>query len=218
MHALNLLNTLFGKSLPDIHAIRLLALMEAVRSVLKGSPVSITPMGRALTGAAYIKHKIKRIDRLGGNSHLHRERRAIYGKVIGWLVQGIKQPLILINWSDINQDRSQQLLRASLPVGGRALTLYEEIHPLCHLGNRQVQHRFLHTLRALLPAACCPIVIADSGFRVPFFREVERLGWHWVGRIRNRDTIAFDARPDHWVSAKSLYGHWSPLVHWVAPR
>ncbi len=205
MHALNLLYSRLGKSLPAIHAVRLLALKEAVRSVLKGAPVAITSMGRGLTGSAYLKHKIKRVDRLVGNSHLHHERRGIYGVVIGWLLQGIEQPLILIDWSDLNRDRSQQLLRASLPVGGRAQTLYEEVHPLRHLGNRHVQHQFLRTLRALMPPACCPIVIADSGFRVPFFREVERLGWHWVGRIRNRDYIAFDDKTNGWVSAKSLY-------------
>jgi len=40
---------------------------------------------------------------------------------------------------------------------------------------------------------------------VPFFREVERLGWHWLGRIRNRDFIAFTDHPDDWLAAKSLY-------------
>jgi hypothetical protein len=205
MHALHMLYSLLGNSLPEIHAARLVVLTEAVKSVLKGAPVSITCMGRALTGSAYIKHKIKRMDRLVGNVHLYQERRAIYGILIGWLLHGIKQPLILVDWSDLNQDRDQQLLRASLPVGGRALTLYEEVHPLCHLGNRQIQHRFLQTLRGLLPMACCPIVVADSGFRVPFFEEVTRLGWHWVGRIRNRDHIALDDHSGHWISAKSLY-------------
>ena len=47
--------------------------------------------------------------------------------------------------------------------------------------------------------------MADSGFRTPFFREVDRLGWHWIGRIRNRDFVAFDDSPDEWFAAKSLY-------------
>lgn len=47
-------------------------------------------------------------------------------------------------------------------------------------------------------------MVADSGFRTPFFREVERLGWHWLGRIRNRDFIAFADCPDPWQAAKSL--------------
>jgi hypothetical protein len=34
---------------------------------------------------------------------------------------------------------------------------------------------------------------------------VERLGWHWLGRIRNRNFIAFADRADNWLAAKSLY-------------
>jgi hypothetical protein len=29
----------------------------------------------------------------------------------------------------------------------------------------------------LLPASADPVIVGDSGFKVPFFREVERLGW-----------------------------------------
>jgi hypothetical protein len=99
-------------------------------------------------------------------------------------------------------DRSLQLARASLAVGGRALTLYEEVHPQRKLGNRRVQHRFLQRLAQRLPAGAAPIIVADSGFKVPFFREVERLGWRWVGRIRGRDYIRLSKQ---WISCKTLF-------------
>jgi hypothetical protein len=83
--------------------------------------------------------------------------------------------------------------------------LYEEIHPRSKLGNPRIQQRFLTRLQALLPAGVTPIIVADSGFRTPFFREVEGFGWHWLGRIRNRDFIAWADRPDAWLAAKSLY-------------
>jgi hypothetical protein len=35
----------------------------------------------------------------------------------------------IVDWSPLTDDQSQQLLRASLPVGGRSITLYEEVHP-----------------------------------------------------------------------------------------
>jgi hypothetical protein len=114
-------------------------------------------------------------------------------------------PLILIDWSPLTADQHQQLLRAALPTGGRSVTLYEEIHPVKKLGNRRIQQRFLRSLQALLPAHVTPIIVADSGFRTPFFREVESLGWHWLGRIRNRDFIAWANRPNDWLAAKSLY-------------
>jgi Transposase DDE domain len=73
------------------------------------------------------------------------------------------------------------------PVKGRALTLYEEAHPHAKLGNRKAQHAFLDVLKTLLPATSRPIIIADSGFRVPFYRYVDHaLGWHWLGRYRRQ--------------------------------
>lgn len=205
MSLINTLHTLLKQSLPNLHGARLNALMAAVEAGLTGASVSITALGRAVSGATFIKHKIKRLDRLVGNAHLKSERLALYGTLTGFLLKSLPLPLIIIDWSPLTDDQSQQLLRAALPVGGRTMTLYEEVHPDKKLGNRRVQHQFLSTLQQLLPAHVTPIVVADSGFRTPFFREVERLGWHWLGRIRNRDFIAFADHPDDWQSAKWLY-------------
>jgi hypothetical protein len=49
-----------------------------------------------------------------------------------------------------------------------------EVHPRAKLGNRKVQHTFFDAIKALLPVTSRPIVIADSGFRVPSFRHVEQ--------------------------------------------
>jgi len=75
-------------------------------------------------------------------------------------------------------------------VGGRALTLYEEVHAQSKLGNRRTQHRFLDQLARMIPESCCPIIVADSGFKTPFYRYIENhLQWLWLGRIRGRDFI-----------------------------
>jgi hypothetical protein len=138
-----------------------------------------------------------------------------------WLLKSLPMPLILFDWSPLTDDQSQQLLRASLPIGGRAITLYEEVHSLAKLGNRRVQPQFLARLQQLLPLHVTPIAVADSGFRTPFFRAVEDFGWHWLGRIRNRDFIAFTDHPNDWLAAKSLYAKATRkpkllgLAHWV---
>ena len=205
MSIIALLHNLLKEKLPSIHATRYRALMAAVGAGLSGASVSITALGRALSGPAYIKHKIKRLDRLVGNRHLNTERMALYGAMTQWLLQSLPMPLILIDWSPLTTDQHQQLLRAAVPTGGRSVTLYEEIHPRKKLGNRCIQQRFLTRLQALLPAGVTPIIVADSGFRTPFFREVESMGWHWLGRIRNRDFIAWADRHGKWLAAKSLY-------------
>lgn len=221
MSIIQTLHNLLNLSLPCIHGARLQALMAAVEAGLSGASLSITTLGRALSGPAFIKHKIKRMDRLIGNNHLAKERIAIYGVMTQWLLKSVSMPIILVDWSPLTADQSQQLLRATLPVGGRSITLYEEVHPRRKLGNPRVQKQFLTQLKQLLPSSVTPIVVADSGFRTPFFREVDYLGWHWIGRIRNRDFIAFADDADNWLSAKSLYARATRkpkllgLAHWV---
>ena len=57
MSIIALPHNLLKEKLPGIHATRLRALMAAVEAGLSGASVSITDLGRAVSGPAYIKHK-----------------------------------------------------------------------------------------------------------------------------------------------------------------
>jgi hypothetical protein len=170
--------------LNGIHRWRLAGLLDAVAATVSGPRLTLTDIGRRFGGGTDLRHRIKRADRLLGNRHLQHDSRGIDRALASMLLAGVAEPLIVIDWSDLTADQSLHLLRASLPVGGRRLTLYEEVHPQRSLGGRQVQHRFLRRLAELMPATAAPIIVAEAGFRVPFDREVERLGWRWVGRVR----------------------------------
>jgi hypothetical protein len=175
-----------------------------VAAAVRGRRLTLTELGRALVGTARVKHGIKRIDRLLGNRHLAAERFGLYQALARRLVGALAQPLIIVDWSDLTADRRWQLLRAAAPIGGRSLTLYEEVHPLRHFGNPRVHRAFLVKLKALLPETVRPILITDAGFRAPWFKAVNRLGWHWIGRIRNRTHLRPQASAA-WVDCKSLY-------------
>lgn len=202
MHAITILQRCLNPLLEHMHARRLSTLLEAVASCVSGPALSLTDVGRRFEGGALLRNKIKRSDRLLGNRHLQREASSIYAALCRVTLGRIAQPMILIDWSDLKADQSLHLLRASLPVGGRALTLYEEVHPQKKLGNRAVQHRFLQRLGERLPSTAAPIIVADSGFKVPFYREVERLGWRWVGRVRGRDYVRVTTR---WASCQTVF-------------
>ena len=109
-------------------------LLRSIEAVLRGADVSITSMGRWLPGTAFIKHKIKHMDRLIGNTHLSEVHPSMYSGISKWILKSIPMPLILIDGSDLNTDRSLQLLRASIAVGDRAVTQYEQIHPFKKIG------------------------------------------------------------------------------------
>jgi len=204
MHALNIVQQLIRSCCPGIHAARLTVILAAVAAAVRGRRLTLTELGRALVGAARVKHSIKRIDRLLGNRHLAAERFSLYQVLARRLVGALAQPLIVVDWTDLTADRRWQLLRAALPISGRCLTIYEEVHPLRRFGNPRVHRAFLVKLKALLPETVKPILITDAGFRAPWFKAVNRVGWHWIGRIRNRDYL----RPrggQVWVGCKTLY-------------
>jgi hypothetical protein len=206
MHTASILSKFLHNVLPSIHAARSKALILAIEALACGAQACVTSLGRGLSGTAYPKHKIKRMDRLLSNPHLYQERFSIYSAITNMLVKGLPEPVITIDWSPLCADQSWQLLRAALPVGGRSVTLYEEVHPRSKLGNRKVQHCFLDRLAAMMPDDCQPVIVADSGFKTPFFRYVEsKLGWHWVGRIRGRDFLSWKTQENEWFSAKSWY-------------
>lgn len=204
MHATRVLHKQIAKFCQTVHAVRLRALLAGVETACSGAPLTVTGLGRWLRCKAKVKHAIKRMDRLLSNVHLHKERFEVYAAQGLLLLGGSHRPVILVDWSDLSYDRRFQLLRASVPVGGRALTLYEEVHPLSLLGNRAVQRSFLERIQALLPSGCVPIVVTDAGFTVPWFRLVRARGWDFVGRVKNRTYLLKDGDA-WWWRAEALH-------------
>ena len=204
MHALTILHRILYASLPEIHAKRLTCLLAAVEAVVSGSRLTLSDLGRGLSGSVAVKHNIKRIDRLLGNCSLHTEMPKLYEALARQCLEGVSMPLIVIDWSDLTPDRHWQLLRASVAIEGRSMTLYEQVHPQSLAASPRVHQAFLSQLATMLPTGCVPILITDAGFRGAWFRLVNRMGWYWIGRIRNRDMVS-PANDGAWAGCKTLY-------------
>lgn len=106
MSVVNTLHCFLQHLLPGMHAVRLQALMAAVEAGLSGASLSITALGQALSGEAFIKHKIKRMDRLVGNPHLATERLPLYAAMSSWLLKSLPMPIVLVDWSPLPDDQS----------------------------------------------------------------------------------------------------------------
>jgi hypothetical protein len=191
---------------PEIHRTRLSTLMTFVRSGIKEQRVSVTYLGRDLKSLSKTskKHDIKRADRLCGNHYLHNERLNYYSLMTRQLVGAQQHPIILVDWSPIDGSEIFQVLRASIPMGGRALTLYEKVHPESALNTNKAHQQFLDDLAECLPQGCQPIIISDAIFRVPWFKAVEKHGWYWLGRVRGNVLLSNDKeiwqRCQHWFT------------------
>lgn len=204
MHAVEILHRTLIKCCPETHAKRLSSLLAAVEAAVMGSKLALSDLGRGLRGRVAVKHNIKRVDRLLGNGALHAEAPQMYEALVRQCLTGVKLPLIIVDWSDLTADRRWQLLRASVALEGRSVTLYEQVHPQSQSASPKVHASFLARLGAMLPVGCVPILITDAGFRGPWFRLVEQMGWYWIGRIRNRDMVKPLGRGT-WDGCKALY-------------
>jgi hypothetical protein len=204
MHAQRIIQDLLSIECPSIHAKRRACLAATVEAGSTGS-LSLMGISRALSNTTSIRHRIKRCDRLLGNSKLEKERHLIYAAMARRIMCGVARPLIIVDWSDLHADRSQQLLRAALIVQGRALTLYEEVHPLSRAASLKVHRSFLKSLKAILPSDRQPIFVTDAGFRSTWFKLLDSMGYAWIGRIRNRDMVRPSSEESGWRGCKTLY-------------
>ena len=189
---------------PTMHKVRRLSLFAAIESTINGGVLSVTGLGRNIDNRAYEKHRIKRVDRLCGNVHLKQEIPLVYSRMCVAIVGQNKQPIIHVDWSDMDTRKQHFLIRASIATQGRLLTLYEEIHPLSLKEKPKTHRLFMQKLKAMLPQNVTPVIVTDAGFRIPWFTLVESLGWDFVGRVRNK-TFCNKKRDSTWLPVKSLY-------------
>ena len=189
MHAITIVQDVLRKGCPHIHAMRLRALLLATRAALGATSHTLSNLARALDSKSAVRHRVKQMDRLLGNRALQRECPSVYCAMARYWLHGNDTALIVVDWSNLNDSASAQMIRAWVALSGRSLTLYEEVHSMKAATTPEVHQAFVARLKAMLPLGSRPVVITDAGFRSPWFRAVEALGWHWVGRSRNRDLV-----------------------------
>lgn len=188
----------------SIHRSRSTILFDSAWSLAKGAKLTCTSLGRHLERGAKVKHKIKTIDRLLGNKHLLAETEQIYKDIIYPMLSCLPELFINVDWSGCCGSEFH-MLRATLQYNGRGITLYNEIHPQAKLGNAQVHKKFLRRLKAILPPHSHVTLVTDAGFATPWFHEVVKLGWDYVGRINRKTAILFEEEDDDgWIDTVEL--------------
>jgi hypothetical protein len=180
MHAKGFLHKLL---LPVMHKKRLRTLEVLVETVLRSKKLSLSELGREMDLPIQERSGIRRVDRFLGNKKLAKEREAVCKALVLKAVGSRVRPDIIVDWSTI-PNTTHNTLRAALIAKGRAITLYEEVHIEKKLGNKKVQKNFLFQLKELLPEGCRPLLITDGGFHNDWFKEILKLGWDYLGRIR----------------------------------
>lgn len=172
-----------------MHKKRIGVMSEIMSAVIETKQLRLTTLGRSLNPSIQERSGIRKVDRFLGNEFYQENNQIIYQSVIAMLVSNKPKPVIIVDWTKL-PNSEKQVLRAALASEGRALTLYEEIHP--HAGNAKVHSKFLKRLKTMFPTRCVPIVVTDAGFKKPWFTAILDLGWDYIGRVRGKTQYATD--------------------------
>ena len=204
-HARKIVRDFVHKHLSLIHAARRELLCAAVSAVMGGHWLSLSRLARGLMGQSTQKAALKRVDRLMGNERIGQEAQVVGAALLRTLCQGGQPLMIAVDWSEVAPDGAFVELRAAVTRTGmgRALTIYQQVYPESKLGNARAERALLKRLHGWMPAGVQVIIITDAGFRRPWFTEVERLGWSWIGRIRGSVCVSRD-RTD-WEQASAWF-------------
>jgi hypothetical protein len=205
MRAPEVLQKCLASAFESMHALRRQSLLLSVAALIAGRHLVLIDLARHWPGARRVKASLKRLDRLLGNDRLHAERERFYAAAAQWLLRA-PQPVIVVDWCRLKADGGWYLLRAAVPVGGRTLTVLEWVCPEAELTSPVVERRFLQALHRVVPAGVQPLIVTDAGFRAPWCRSVEALGWQWVTRLRHRSHVKPASAGDaDWWPSKGLY-------------
>jgi hypothetical protein len=193
----------FNNALDFMHSTRANSLFETCWTLTGQANLTLSSLGSNKSGDAYVKHKIKSVDRLLGNSLLHEEIPSIYNNFYQSFISVMSTLYIIIDWSGCCR-QDIHMLRASIVHNGRSITIYNEVHPVEKLGNTKVQNKFLQQLKKHIPIDKKVVIITDAGFAMPWFKAVLKLGWEYIGRLRSNIKIFFEDR-QRWMQTKNLY-------------
>lgn len=181
-----------NSALTSIHLKRANCLFETSWALMNDAKLTVSSLGQHKNGNAKVKHKIKSVDRLLANKKLHKEIPVIYKEFFESVILCAPELFILVDWSGCCGSK-WHMLRASIVHDGRSITIYNEIHPQNKLGSNDAHKRFLANLKRMIPADKKVVIITDSGFLTPWFSQVLKLGWNYIGRLPGYLMIKQDA-------------------------
>ncbi|ACT06861.1 transposase IS4 family protein [Dickeya chrysanthemi Ech1591] len=197
--------TFFRDALASTHQYRQNALIDSTTALINGATLSLTSIGRYLPGAARVKDKIKRVDRLLGNTALYNDIPKIFNQITAMMTKNMSWCVIAVDWSGY-PSQEFHVLRASLVCDGRAIPLISQIVPSKKQNNVLIQNAFLDALASAISPQTKVTLITDAGFKSEWFRHIKSLGWDFIGRIRGSVKFCLHHDKENWLNAKDCAG------------
>lgn len=173
-------------------------LSQLVAAATQVGRMSLSEIGRRLTGETTTKSRIQKVWRFTSNE------RVVIGDAMSGVIRWLcgrrrfrKHPLLVaLDWTEFRQFHT---LMAAAVMKGRAVPLLWASYPEWSLFRSQnnLEEGLLRLLKSLLPANVRIVLLADRGFgRTELARTCQHLGIHYVIRIK----------PDVWIDHPKFHG------------
>jgi hypothetical protein len=183
VRATKIVRRLCAGCLEQVHAV-----LRTVEALIVAQRVSLTAIGRAVRGGVQPRHGIKMMDRLLGNPKLQGECRMWFTALARTLIGSERRVVVLLDWTKLHGEF--WALIAGVAYHGRSLPILGEAHHKRNVGSRKIQTEFVRQLRRMFPRDCRVVIVADGGFRSPFFTACREAGVDFVIRLRNENGMA----------------------------
>lgn len=206
MHTKPSIQKIFKKAFSNIHSKRADSLIAASTSILEGAHLTVSSIGRHISGPALEKSKIHRADSIVGNGLLYGDKLKLMRALVHEHFSNRATLYVLIDWSGCCSDE-RFILQASIANNGlgRSQPIHSRIHGKSEGEWVRAQKLFLEELAFIFSGIKANIVmITDSGFHAPWFKDVRRLGWDYIGRVRGNVNVHLDSERQ-WKTVDELY-------------
>lgn len=208
MHAAQILHRFSDTHLQAIHAARRGCLTDAVWSVMQGSALRLSAVGRGMVRRqGTFKAALKRIDRLIGNPRIETESSQISRTILQQLCALRDELTIAVDWSSSAPGGRWVQLRASVVLlgMGRAITVYQQVYPQSLAGSPESEQTLLAWLESAIPSNVRVTLITDAGFRRPWFVAIAQRGWSWIGRVRGGTKLHVPPLAPDWITPAQCF-------------
>lgn len=204
MNANKLLHQHLTETCPDIHNIRLQSIMDVAQGLQRSQNLSLSAIGRGIDNTSKVKHKIKKVDRLESNTHLHDELGQLYRGLSSYVLTYVSHEgstPIVVDLCYMKDDHDIQMLSAEVAIKGRSLPIYREVFKSGELKNRA--NEFVRNLKDCIPSDKKIVLIMDAGFGEDWLKAIESHGWYWLLRIRQGKNVQPEAN-GLWLEVKDF--------------
>jgi len=203
MCAALLLQNILTKSCEFIHEKRLDTLIALAKALVRCESLTMTELGNELSEMNEIseRHSIKRVSNFLSNPHIQNENPRIQKALAKEVLSYFKAIRIIVDWTPAIE-RSHYILRANLICKHSSIVIYQEVYLEEKVNNTEIQNHFLKNLRRIIPEHIKNVlIITDAGFQGEWYKQVERLGWYFCGRVRNGTQVLIGQKTK-WERAK----------------